>query len=1057
MKLTSVTVEGCAGYWCGAPEEQAKLESLVDVKAGETWRNITMDNARDRLEQTGFFRAVELHCALADLDVGPAEVTFRLHPHRWIRRVEIEGNKFLFESDVSKRLFLRPGRHLDPDVEIARQELERQVEVLRRRYQKEGFDDPIVTITPTNVGLDQVDLLVSITEGAKKKVSGIEVLVERKIGMTAASSFGADIACPTFTRRQIRVASELQAGDIFTGRLQRQTRRKVVQYLRAAGVVEPKVSMVRALETGVVTITVEYDRCFVLRYLTRHDPADGLSGFVSIDEEELAKVVTFGESGVFYLEEAERTRREIESFYQRQGYLFTDVRLDYRRTRADAALSGVRGVASYYITLGYQSEIRAITLHGNHNIADSEILGLFQTKTYDFFSAGGYLLVEQMFGDLHQLRRLYQSRGYYKFRYRYAVPADLQQNRIRVTRDTVQGEHIYTYTYADLHFRLQMHPEESVIYLIVDVDEGPLSKVEGVEIEGAPSGLEAELRIAMALQPGSPYSAQVLQADRSLIEKFFQKRGHHKLQLETTCVAYGEGRDTLAECDWRTIQARAVKVRHVINAGPALRVGEVFIHGNESTDRDLIEAPLPKPGMVLDRTVLEAAERRIRALGVFSDVEVKLIGLEQEPVRQRIAIVVSVHERHAQFIELATGFEPLTTREGVEQVPALASAVTNAVGVTDSTLRGPNQGTPLDVPSLLFFGDFSYRHLNFLGWAQEIELPLRYGFSFPADFADSESWGGALSRLVEFRPTWYDPTFLDTDVTLAVGAFGRYDRATRLDDELEFGGTLTVSARLADHYRTALTLTASGIQVGRFPADLEEEVRLIPKLDVDLSATIDFLNNPIHPTRGFAVGARLSYIFAEAAGLTDETVGNFFKLELNAKGVVSIREFAIFAAYVRFATSFSFNDEPLPEFERYLLGGLYGLRGIEDATVRVMDPVTAQPIDFVGGNSLVSGSVELRLPVLKRESFQFWLGVFVDVGALAIKLSDMNSESVRFTAGIGVRVLIGGIPIRLDLGFNLDRRCNAATVGPTFDERTDRCTAGKEALTDTQIGLLYTF
>jgi outer membrane protein assembly factor BamA len=115
------------------------------------------------------------------------------------------------------------------------------------------------------------------------------------------------------------------------------------------------------------------------------------------------------------------------------------------------------------------------------------------------------------------------------------------------------------------------------------------------------------------------------------------------------------------------------------------------------------------------------------------------------------------------------------------------------------------------------------------------------------------------------------------------------------------------------------------------------------------------------------------------------------------------------------------------------------------------------PIDFLGGNTLVNGTIEFRVPLLRRGWGGLWLGFFLDWGGLAVRLSDFNAESMRVTAGFGARLHVGNIPIRFDLGFNLDRRCNPPVDGLSVVDATNRCTNGREGLTDTQVALLYSF
>ncbi len=1062
LPIAGLLLEGCRGYWCGEPSEKAKLLSLTDLRAGQTFDKSKVKQALTRLRQTGFFRDVQLKQCVAQHEKTRAFIVLAVRPNRWVHSIEIDGNQHLFESDILKRMFLKPGRPFNPTDETSEAERKRQEDLLRRRYQKEGFDEAKVTIVAVPSGSEGVDLTVRITEGPKKKVTAVDVVATRGVPAKAESIFGPEAQCPTFGRREIRLASGLKASDIFTRRKEKLTRRKTVAWLRSRGIVEPKVAVSYAAETGLATISVEYDRCYLIRFRSRHDPAPGRRGYIDADYDELAQVLTFGESGLFYLDEARRSRAALESQLQEQGYLFADVRLDYRRADLKRSAPGVHGVISYYITQGYRSEIRSITLRGTKHIKRQELLERLETRTYDFFGSGGYLLVDRMFGDLSQIMAVYHSRGFYRMRFPGAPGAAKRSDGVRVTRRKDGEDYVYDYVWGERKFSMRKHPKESVIYLEVDVDEGPQSRVGTVGVTGITGEWLTKAKAAMRLKTNDVYSPSVVTTDRLAIERYFQSLGHHEVTIETTCTAHGEGRDVLKKCDWKSVLARKVDIKHDVVPGATVTVGEVFVRGAVRTVRGLIRDPLPNTGELLDRFKLDEAERKIRQLGVFSSVDLKLVGLDQMPIRDRVAVIVSVHERGAKFLELLTGIEPVVSTESgqlggtvEEGVPLMSSSVSNLIGVTDMAFRGPNQATPLNIPNLLFFLGTTFRHRNFLGRAMEFELPVRYGFSIPRPDTDV---GKAFSRLAEVEPTIYEPHLFGTDVAVSVGVFGRYDTATRPEDQLEAGGKLTFSTFLFNRLRVALTFKGSGFRAGTdFPdelGELGEESLLQPKIDVDLSATLDYLDNPIHPTRGFAFGARIGYLFQPET--ISDTFANFVKLEGTARGAVSFRKFLVLAGYFRYATSFTEDRLPLAIEERYRLGGIFGLRGIEDGTVRPTDDKGIPDSEFEGGNSLLAGTVELRIPVLRREAFGLWLGAFFDWGGLSTGFA-FESRTIRMTTGLGLRVLFSGIPIRIDVGFNVDPRCNPWPDGRAVVDSRGVCTNGKEDVFDTQFGLLYTF
>jgi len=102
------------------------------------------------------------------------------------------------------------------------------------------------------------------------------------------------------------------------------------------------------------------------------------------------------------------------------------------------------------------------------------------------------------------------------------------------------------------------------------------------------------------------------------------------------------------------------------------------------------------------------------------------------------------------------------------------------------------------------------------------------------------------------------------------------------------------------------------------------------------------------------------------------------------------------------------------------------------------------------GDTLFGGSTELRFPISR--SNDLWTAAFMDVGALSEGFSQLYGNSFRFSVGVGVRFLIGSqIPVRLDYGFVVDRRCG------TVDETDGRTCISEEDAGAVDFGLLYTF
>jgi outer membrane protein assembly complex protein YaeT len=145
----------------------------------------------------------------------------------------------------------------------------------------------------------------------------------------------------------------------------------------------------------------------------------------------------------------------------------------------------------------------------------------------------------------------------------------------------------------------------------------------------------------------------------------------------------------------------------------------------------------------------------------------------------------------------------------------------------------------------------------------------------------------------------------------------------------------------------------------------------------------------------------------------------------------------LMAGSVRFGAAQPFGgDLYLPISERYFAGGASSLRGFETDYAGPLDPVTYKP---VGGNALVVGSMELRVPL-----FRFLhLASFYDAGNVFSRIQDIHFPDFSHTVGLGLRVKTPFGPLRADYGYNLnlpgelrkrgfDRGHLFITIGPPF-------------------------
>lgn len=1072
--ISSVEVTGCPESLCPRPMPR-QLATLTDL-GGATATVATVELARRRLEAVGLFRAITFHCR--DAGSGTA-ARIEVLTNSFVRDVIVEGNLTFFETDIRKRVFLRPGAVLNAvkGKELEDPEVRRQVDSIKRLYLKEGLEDVVITPTIEEASPHTRDLRLEIDERLRSRV--------RKLRVLRDALPPGELRCPEVQRRSIELKAGIDVGDVYTTKKRKEIRRTLRQWLQSVGYERPQVEVDFEAGTGTLELTVRTTRCWLLRVWERDSEVAGASkrepafrfsdpvgnpnalaapgersGYRRIDLELWREVLPFGESGIFDQSEAARGVNAIYERLQERGYLFADVALERRRLPRKVADDGnsvdpVAGVLDYLITHNYPRRIQAITFPGAKTFDIDQLHGLLDTHTYDFLEGGGNLIVDRVLVDLKKIQRHYRDSGFYEFE--YALRGSPQDKAPRRRFEPGDDWLTWEYRFRDRGFRVRKRPSEMVVYLEVPLREGPRTRTRQIAIEGAETLGEAEAHQRLGLLPDTAYGSRALRQGLVAIRRFYQRRGHPNVAVEARCRGYEP--DISEElCNPDTVAAKAVDITVRVDEGPRVLVGERFWRGNYKTNPSVVLRDLPKPGEPYSKEAIAEAQRRLRDLGVFDSVRIDVIGLEGETAslegrpRETVALLVALEEADTEFVNVAAGFRSVQ-REGIPAINALVgSLVGQSITRADQLTSGTTRAFELAIPDILVLAEVEYLNTDAFGVAHELRLPLRAGLllnrllSVPWDDAD----------LLSFEPTWAEPRLGGSDVRLEIKLLGEIDRVTEVFDRTELSASANVTFRVSR--LMALNLETKGGML-RFESSTTD-TDLQPQVLAAIRWTFDSHDNPVHPRRGAAVSVGVSGI------LNRDVIGNellfneFAKWEVSAKGTISAATGPIFAGLVRYGGSTADAVNPLPPNERFFLGGSNGMRGFADNAMGRYDaqgeliPQTTR-LDF-GGNVLLNANLETRIPLIDRAGL--WGVLFADMGALAASHDEIFGASFRFSLGAGIRWLIANqIPVRFDVGFVAgELRCLPTSAGGGDDpDGVDTCL--RESRAHVHFGFLYPF
>jgi outer membrane protein insertion porin family/translocation and assembly module TamA len=292
-------------------------------------------------------------------------------------------------------------------------------------------------------------------------------------------------------------------------------------------------------------------------------------------------------------------------------------------------------------------------------------------------------------------------------------------------------------------------------------------------------------------------------------------------------------------------------------------------------------------------------------------------------------------------------------------------------------------------------GEIRWQDYNFLGGGRQLGFRLK---------------GSSITQAVEgeFR----QPYFLHPNQTLDVPL------TQERDDEPGFTvARVRLAPRLERHFlptvRAALGYDVEYDDTSNVPAETRARLPDFRARGFISSVTVLVERNTTADLLDAHDGSVLNVTGEQAGGPWGGDF-SFYRVAFEAKRYVPVFTTRVIAGRFRIGGGDGFGqDHDLPLFRRFFAGGINSTRGYARHKI---GPLTSGGSPL-GGRSLLEGSLEFRTPVYRD------LGgvVFVDAGEVRDARFSYTVDDLQFGVGVGVRyqTIVG--PLRLDLGFPLDR------------------------------------
>jgi len=634
-----------------------------------------------------------------------------------------------------------------------------------------------------------------------------------------------------------------------------------------------------------------------------------------VEDDTLAAEVQLKARAVYTRARVQADVQRILDVYRRQGLYAAQVDpkiINLDNNRIDVV---------FEISEGPSTKVRAINFIGNSAFSDSQlryVISTTQTNLLSFLKGTNVYDPDRLNLDRELLRQFYMKNGY----------AD-----VRIVSAT-----------ADLD------RDGRGFFITFTIEEGERYRFGPIDVESAlPSVNVDALRHVILTRTGRVYNAEKVEKTVEALTIEVSQQGY----------AFGQVRPRFE----RDEATHTMGIVYTIDEGPRIYIERINIVGNFRTEDNVIRREFRlSEGDAFNRLLVEAARKRLRALGFFKTVD---IDTQPGSAPDRVIIVVKVEEQPTGELSFGAGY---STSEGV-------------------------------------IGDISITERNLMGKGQYVRL----GFS------------GSLERAqVDFSFT--EPHFLDRN--LAAG-FDVFYKEVDFQDVASFsqrdaGGDIRLGFPIADNTQLGLRYKFEKEDIFNVSSNaslaVKESAGTSNVSSVGYTVAYDTRNLPQSPTSGI-----FASFSQDLAGVGGDV--NYIRSVADARGYYPITNKLTLVGRVQGGNIEGWGGDDVRMTDLFFKGG-ETIRGFKRAGIgprdACEDPVTGERVhpcskDSLGGKVYWATTAELRFPFpFIPDNLGMQGAVFVDAGSLF----DPSDFALNAVAREG-SFIFDSSQVRLSSGFSI--------------------------------------
>lgn len=289
---------------------------------------------------------------------------------------------------------------------------------------------------------------------------------------------------------------------------------------------------------------------------------------------------------------------------------------------------------------------------------------------------------------------------------------------------------------------------------------------------------------------------------------------------------------------------------------------------------------------------------------------------------------------------------------------------------------------------------FEYQKYNIFGKANSYSFVMKYGKNEKRIILSFDTpWKTSL-LLKSFFSSWFE------EESLRSYSYRRLGLTVNLIKKLDIKSFLTLNFSIVNTKLLSLDIS---------PSEIDRENAPFSTTSIALSFTRDRRDDPFNPTKGifYSMNTTLAFPFLGTVSKYVKLSAKFQKLWLLKNDIVILDNIRLGAGWGN-----------IPIVERFFAGGSSSFRGNAIDELGPLDPETGAPL---GGKAELLNNFEVILPSpLPIEDLK--VAFFYDKGNIMSETIDILKKSFDDAVGIGLRYKTPLGPLRIDFGWNLEKK-----------------------------------